>query len=100
MPAVVDRAAAHAAPVWTTATGLTWEQVVFKLSTGAWPLADAVKQTGLDLESLAVRLGQTVRHGATPLVRSSAQTAERLVRRALGEDPSLVRALFERLLAR
>lgn len=96
----LDVSAAHAAPVWTTATGLTWEQVVFKLSTGAWPLADAVKQTGLDLEALAARLAISARHGATPLVRSSAQAAERLVRRALGDDPGRFRALFGRLIPR
>ncbi|MCC6624403.1 MAG: hypothetical protein IT385_24340 [Deltaproteobacteria bacterium] len=54
-----------------------WEQVVFKLSTGAWTLAEAVKHTALSPRALAMRLGLTEAAGGV-VGRAAASALVRL----------------------
>lgn len=49
-------------PEWTTIVNgvtYTWEEVVFKISTGTWTIQQALQHTGFSLQALMTRLSMT-----------------------------------------
>jgi len=56
---------------------MTWEQIVFKLSTGTWTLAEAVRLTALTPRALSLRLALTEAAGGT-VGRAAASALVRL----------------------
>lgn len=64
--------------------GLTWEQIVFKISTGAWTMDQAVANTAMGYKALRMRLLQDAANKSlSPVVRSAArQAVQSLARQA------------------